>query len=688
LTKSGRKPLENLRNSSGNQALTIRNILILYFVKSSWNSMNLDVALSVLLIFSAACYVLLGVRLITSKREVGSMPIGVLFVVISFWVLGGAIELLSDTFMMFSIGRTGHFIGTALVPIVAYVCFREYTGTETAGSRLAVLMIMPLISVSLAATNQFHELMWYGPFVNEAGDFLTHPVKWGPWFLFAHLPYSYAVIGAAMFTLLGHSTAVAPAHRRGLFLLVAACMGPLAATAAYDMGVGPNTISYVPLVFAAMLPVYAWLIVGEQIIEFTPLAYETVFQNMQDPVVVIDDQKRIIGLNNTAESMLSVDESEALRTPLKDLFGTGAHEVYAALASGEPQKMMTSTGRFLHVQVSPIATTRASVRGGQVLMFRDVSDVENAQSEVRKNEKLLRTLIDHSVNGIVRFAWVERKDGKKKLRSIFANAAAGRFLASDADRLVDCSATQVIRNAVTGMDDVDIDGIMERFSRSVEKGKSLDVEVRQKDKGVARWLRVICEPVGDDYAATFVDITDRKAKERQMESIATSDPLTGVLNRRGFERDAAERLTRSDDDATGALLFIDLNEFKGINDQFGHEVGDQLLKIAAARLKKSLRSCDIIGRPGGDEFVALVPDVDAEVADKLARRLTKALEEPYNIDRQKLVCAASIGLALYPENANTLTGLLREADQAMYRAKARCRGVSEIRGEDLLEKAM
>ncbi|MDH3334066.1 MAG: hypothetical protein OEM30_06680, partial [Gammaproteobacteria bacterium] len=132
--------------------------------------MNLDAGLSVLLIFSAACYALMGLRLLTSKREVGSMPIGVLFIVIGFWVIGGAIELLSESFLMFSIGRTGHFIGTALVPIVAYVCFREYTGTETSASRLAVLLIMPVISISLAATNVYHELMWYGPFTNAAGE--------------------------------------------------------------------------------------------------------------------------------------------------------------------------------------------------------------------------------------------------------------------------------------------------------------------------------------------------------------------------------------------------------------------------------------------------------------------------------------------------------------------------------------
>ena len=140
--------------------------------------------------------------------------------------------------------------------------------------------------------------------------------------------------------------------------------------------------------------------------------------------------------------------------------------------------------------------------------------------------------------------------------------------------------------------------------------------------------------------------------------------------------------------ATGALLFIDLNEFKPVNDRYGHEVGDQLLSIAATRLKKSLRSCDIIGRPGGDEFVALVPDVTDEVADRLAYRLSEALEQPYIIDGKTLKCAASIGLATYPKNASTLTGLMREADQAMYRAKARCRGTQNVHFADLLEKAI
>jgi diguanylate cyclase (GGDEF)-like protein len=651
--------------------------------------MNMDTLLSTLLTISAACYLLLGARLIESRREVGSVPIGVLFVVVSFWVMGGAVEMMSTTFTAFSVGRTGHFFGTALVPIVALVCFREYTGVATPMRTIVLLLIIPVVSVTLAATNQFHEFMWYLPATNEFGEFLTRPVEWGPYFLFVHAPYSYAVIGFALLTLMVHSSEVAPAHRRGLFLLVAACMAPIGASMAYDLGVGPNTVSFVPIVFAVMLPIYGWLIVGEKLVEFTPLAYETVFQNMQDPVVVVDEQLRIIGINHGAENLLDMKEDEALRVPLDVVFGDGSTCVFEVLESGKPQKMMTDTGRFLHVQVSPINSTGSLVRGGKVLMFRDVSDVERAQKEVRKSEKLLRTLIDHSVNGIIRFRWVQDDElGRKALRCIFANAAAGRFLSANVDDLVDLEGDEIVKLATTGMEVNDADIILRQFCEAIESGDSLEREVTHRKDGPSRWLQMICEPMGDDIALTLVDVTAGKAKERQMESIAWSDPLTGVLNRRGFERDAARRLTDSADDATGALLFIDLNDFKQINDRCGHEVGDQLLTIAAERLRKSLRSCDIIGRPGGDEFVALVPDVSGKVADKLALRLTSALEEPYMIGSETLKCAASIGLALYPEHANTLTGLLREADQAMYRAKARSRDADETGARDLLEKAI
>lgn len=651
--------------------------------------MSLATILSVVLILSAVGYLLLGFRMLASRKQIGSVPIGLLAMLIGVWVMGSAVELLSPTLAIFSIGRTGHFFGAALTPIALFVGFREYAGKETPTMMIVMLLIVPVVSVTLAATNAYHEFMWNLPVTNSTGQYLTRPENWGPWFSYVHAPYSYTVVGVAILTLLTHSFAIATTHRRGLFMLVSACAVPLAATLAYDLGFGPNTISYVPIVYTIMLPLFAWLIVGLNLIEFAPLAYETVFQNMQDPVVVIDDDQRIIGLNNRALDLLEIKEGEALRAPLEAVFGDGSTCVFEAIETGKPQKMMTHTGRFLHVQVSSINTHAASGRGGRVLMFRDVSDVERAQTEVRKSEKLLRTLIDHSVNGILRLRWIyDEVSGKKVLRCIFANAAAGRFLSVESDDLIDCAAAHVVKLASNAMDATDIELVLKQFRKAVQANKGIDAELQHESNGEIRWLRLICEPVGDDFAATFVDVTDGKARERHMESIAWSDPLTGVLNRRGFERDASKRLSDSNDKATGALLFIDLNGFKQINDQFGHEVGDELLRIAAERLRKSLRTCDIIGRPGGDEFVALVPDVTSKVAEKLASRLANELDDSYVIGDETLKCAASIGLALYPENANTLTGLLREADQAMYRAKARARDVPNLRATGLLEKAM
>ena len=651
--------------------------------------MNLMVVMSVLLGFSAVCYFLLGVRLIAGKREIGSMPLGAAFIVIACWVLGGAVEIMAASFPVFLTGRVGHFVGTALVPVFILLCFREFTGTVTSRRTVVELMIIPVITIVVAATNYWHEFMWYHPLTNAEGEFLTRPEAWGPWFKFVHLPYGYAVIGTSIFTLVMHSPTVAPSQRRGLLMLAGSASVPIIGVVAYDMGIGPNTMSTLPVIFALMLPIYTWLILGERIIEFTPLAYETVFQNMQDPVIVVDDEERIIGLNRGAELLLNMKEADALRKPLDSVLGAEAMEVHVALDTGEPQKMLTHSGRFLHVQATPIATNNAAARNANVVMFRDVSDVEKAQREVLNSEKLLRTLIDHSVNGILRLRWVidDVPDATKELRCIFANAAAGRYLGCETEDMIDRNAKDLLKLAMTGMEPEEAASLRQRFIGAAESGEVIDTETRIGKRGSYKWLRIISEPVGEDVAMTFVDVTDRKAKEEQMETIARSDPLTGVLNRRGFERDAALRLTQSPDDATGALLFIDLNDFKLINDEFGHEVGDQLLTIAAERLQKSLRSCDIIGRPGGDEFVALVPDVSADVAEQLAIRLTRALEEPYKIGGRKLPCAASIGLALYPEHANTLTGLMRAADAAMYRAKARWRDVDDTGEVNLLEKA-
>lgn len=650
--------------------------------------MGLDFVVASLLCLCGICYGVVAIRLWRGPGEAGQVPIALTAVAIGIWVIGGGLQMFVPRPAFLEVGRVAHIVGAALVPVGLLVAFRAYTGSSTSRAMVMLLLCIPSVSILLAATNGVHQLMWSMPPGDVSGPPLARPAAWGAWFLVVHAPYSYLLTGVAVQKLLMHSASVGRSHRRGLFTLALAALVPVVAVLAWDFGIGPATVPYVPIVFALMLPVFAWLILGKRVIEFSPIAYETVFQNMADPVVVIDEQGRVVSLNRGAEKLLNVRESGAFRNSLEALFADDLPDVYEALDSGKPRRLVTRTGRFLHLQVSPIEPGGSTLRKGRVLMFRDVSDVERAQAEVRSSEILLRTLFDHSVNGLVRMRWRKNTDAPAmELVCVSANAAAARFLDVEADAVVDLTANDLIALATAGMQFEDAEAVREEFHAAIHSGRVIDTEVRPRDGAAGFWLRMIGEPVGDNVAVTFVDVTTNKAKEEQMESMAATDPLTGVLNRRGFEKKASARLREGGDDSTGALLFIDLNQFKQVNDRCGHDAGDQLLKIAAERLRASLRTCDIIGRPGGDEFVALVPSVAPAVAEALAERLTEALEEPYSVGDQALYCSASIGLALYPEHAETLTGLLRAADEAMYRAKARSYGIKGGGRKNLLEKA-
>ena len=149
--------------------------------------------------------------------------------------------------------------------------------------------------------------------------------------------------------------------------------------------------------------------------------------------------------------------------------------------------------------------------------------------------------------------------------------------------------------------------------------------------------------------------------------LADTDPLTGLLNRRSMTAEVLAPL--ADQDRHRALLLLDLDKFKEVNDSLGHHVGDQLLVQVGARLDQHLRTGDLLARLGGDEFAVLLDDVDHEQATAVADKLCAALAEPFTIEKVALHSSVSIGIALFPGDGPDLSTLLRKADIAMYKAK-------------------
>ena len=647
----------------------------------------MEYVVACLMIASGVCYAILAVRNFRLPREPGHVSMALVGLGIAVWVIGGAAQLVTDSYLVYTLGRLGHFLGTAFVPVGLVVAFRAYTRLRTTHSNIVLMLCLPVCSMLFAGTNQYHQLMWSMPDVNSAGEFLARPDAWGPWYLLVHAPYSVIMTLVAILSLMMHSTNVGRSRKRSVLAFSVVASVPVAALVAFNLGYGPRTVPYVPIVLAMMMPVFGWLIIGARAIEFSPISYEMVFRNIVDPVVVLDDRGRVISLNRGAERLLNLRETGAFRRSAEEVFGD-VPEVLDVLSSGEPRRLTTPNGQFLYIQSSPIQTETSAVQAGRVLMFHDVGEVERAQSELRSSQILLRTLFEHSVNGLVRLRRVIREgETDPELTCVSVNAAAARFLNAERDDVVDQTIDGLLSLATGGMKPDDAASVHTRFHIAIANGRVIDTEVRPVGEQDGHWLRMIAEPVGDNVAVTFIDVSSSKAREEKMESMAATDPLTGVLNRRGFEETASRKLAQSGDDATGALLFIDLNQFKQINDRCGHDTGDELLRTAVQRLRINLRSCDVIGRPGGDEFVALVPDVTPQVAERLAERLTEALEQPYSVGDDTLLCSASIGLALYPDNAQTLTGLMRAADQAMYRAKTRVNELQVSVRKRLLEIA-
>jgi diguanylate cyclase (GGDEF)-like protein/PAS domain S-box-containing protein len=172
------------------------------------------------------------------------------------------------------------------------------------------------------------------------------------------------------------------------------------------------------------------------------------------------------------------------------------------------------------------------------------------------------------------------------------------------------------------------------------------------------------------------DVTAARALSDRLAHLALHDHLTGLPNRALF----ADRLDRAIGHAkrageTFALLYIDLDDFKEVNDGLGHHAGDQVLQLAAERLLHCVRDSDTVSRQGGDEFLALLINCgDADAGIVCAQKIADTLSVPYPIDGQELRLSATVGIALYPTDATEARSLVRAADTAMYRAKCEGRG--------------
>ncbi len=234
--------------------------------------------------------------------------------------------------------------------------------------------------------------------------------------------------------------------------------------------------------------------------------------------------------------------------------------------------------------------------------------------------------------------------------------------------------------------------LMDRIA--AERDWRLRAEPRGDDEvaRLARRFNEMVQQMAEHDALLQAELTQRQSAERRYAELAYRDAVTGLPNRRFFT-ERLERLLAPD--AAGctpherfALLFVDLDNFKGVNDTLGHDAGDELLRQLALRLRDALRPEDVVCRLGGDEFAVLVAPLDGEAAlPRITQRVVQAAREAVALGAADVVVSASVGVAMFPEAGRDASTLLRNADAAMYEAKSLGKNRAVLFTPELLKSA-
>ena len=394
-----------------------------------------------------------------------------------------------------------------------------------------------------------------------------------------------------------------------------------------------------------------------------------------DAIISVDDRQRIVVFNRQAERAFGYAEREAIGRPLTLLLPSrfqGGHDLHMARFKEEPESQRTMSerpvllGRRKNGEEFPVEITISkTVSDGQSLMtaiVRDVSERQKMERELRESREALQDFLDNatdlaqSVGPDGRFTYVNRS----WLRALgYTLEDLGRLTMLDVihpDSRTHCEG--VFERVMTGEPVHNVEAVF-----VAKDGRRITVEgnINSHVQHGTIFTRAI-----------FRDITERKLAEERLNHLAHYDSLTGLPNRLLFH----DRLNHALAQARRAqqlvvLLFLDLDGFKAVNDTLGHAVGDLLLKAVAQRLAGCVRTSDTVARLGGDEFTVILHGLTGvQGAAIVAQKILRTLAQPFTLRGHEVSVTASIGITVYPLDSDTIEGLIKNADAAMYRAKA------------------
>ncbi len=407
-----------------------------------------------------------------------------------------------------------------------------------------------------------------------------------------------------------------------------------------------------------------------------------------DAIVSRDLDGRVLSWNRGAEVLFGYSAAEMIGCQISVLapaslhgeFRIGEERAPVFEAHSHDSVRLAKDGRRIDVSISaaPIMDATGSVTA-VALIFRDITDrKQSAQAQAQ-----LAAIVETSDDAIVARAPDDI--------IVSWNAAAERLFGWTAKEALG----QPFRRLLSHTPEVRTHGRFEKLLRG-EPTAAPQEDIRRRKDGSSIHVQTTMSAVRDEqgkllFASCIMrDVTERLKAEQHIKQLATKDALTGLANRSTLLEQMNAAIARAARSKTElVLMFIDLDRFKEVNDTFGHASGDELLRECALRLTMCVREVDIVARLGGDEFVVMLTDViDTGIVAPIADRMLKLLTTPYQLGRHEARLSASIGICSYPADGEDATALMKNADIAMYHAKALGRNNYQFYAEDMNQRIM